>query len=239
MKPIDAGQLRKPGTVIAVNELRYTPGFSEFELGEALGYPLYCQWIEAHGSDFQPEAHLRRATLRCRWTPAVTTDCYIRHGGELWEILSCENIRDRGEWMEMQIRRTAPAPGGTVTLWSAGKRVSLKGSYLDREDGYDRANTGRVSSGGTTLIIPREHQASAEGAAVKYIRPIAYAGLGEEEKAGYYTIDSGAFFALGDIVAEGKYQAVNAAYDDVFLVRSVSMKNRGDPIAEYLEVEGK
>lgn len=235
---LDAGQLRTPVHVLH-SYVTYTDGFSVVETSDALGFPLYVQWIEAHGRDMQPTAHLRRATLRCRYDARIALDCLIDLRGERWEILSAENIRDLGHWMELQLQRSLPAAGGAVTLWSAGKRVLLQGSYIQHEDGVDRQNTGLVSTGSTVLVIPWEHRAAAEGEPVAYIRPIAYAALSEEAKAGYYTIDSKSFFALGDVDDDGSYQAINGRHDDVHLVQSVSLKNRGSPVTEYLEVTGR
>lgn len=236
---VDAGQLRTPVTVLKIDSVTYTDGFSAVDTSDALGYALYCQWIEAHGRDAQPTAHLRRATIRCRYDPHIALDCLIDLRGERWEILSAENIRERGHWMELQLQRSLPAAGGAVTLWSAGKRVLLEGSYIQHEDGVDRQTTGLVASGGTVLIVPREHLATAAGAPVTYLRPIAYAALSEEAKVGHYTIDARSFFALGDVDDAGSYQAINGRHDDVHLVQSVSLKNRGSPVTEYLEVMGR
>lgn len=235
---LDAGQLRTPVRVLH-SSVTYTDGFSTVATSDALGFALYVQWIEAHGRDMQPTAHLRRATLRCRYDPRIALDCLIDLRGERWEILSAENIRERGHWMELQLQRSLPAAGGAVTLWSAGKRVLLQGSYIQHEDGVDRQTTGLVSTGSTVLIVPREHLATAEGAEVTYLRPIAYGALSEEAKAGYYTIDAKSFFTLGDVDDAGSYQAINGRHDDVHLVQSVSLKNRGSPVTEYLEVTGR
>ena len=214
---LDAGQLRTPVRVLH-SSVTYTDGFSTVETSDALGFPLYVQWIEAHGRDMQPTAHLRRATIRCRYDPRIALDCLIDLRGERWEILSAENIRERGHWMELQLQRSLPAAGGAVTLWSARKRVLLQGSYIQHEDGVDRQTTGLVSTGSTVLIV---------------------GALSEEAKAGYYTIDSKSFFALGNVDDAGSYQAINGRHDDVHLVQSVNLKNRGSPVTEYLEVTGR
>ena len=65
---LDAGQLRTPVRVLH-SSVTYTDGFSTVETSDALGFPLYVQWIEAHGRDMQPTAHLRRAARAIHSAP--------------------------------------------------------------------------------------------------------------------------------------------------------------------------
>lgn len=263
---LDAGQLRTPVTVLKIEAVNFTDGFSDVVTSDALGYTLYVQWIEAHGRDAEPLDHQRRATLRCRYDPSITTDCLIEYQGERWEILSAENIRDRGHWMELQLKRTVPDVGGTVTLWTAGKRVTLVGAFLRGSDGVERTTTGRISTDNVTLVIPQTVKAFFSGSPVTYVREKIYALMSPTDQAKHFTIDSSSsFFALGeinpgllispedydgvlsyddyliaasDIPADAKYQQINSIWD-TWRVQSVSLKNTGKPIEEYLEVTGR
>ena len=124
MKPIDAGRLRTKVTVIGVTKVKNAAGYTEELTGDALGYPLYVEWRNAHGAEVltQQELGLRdRATLRCRFDPRITPTCRIRKSRptkpeeseqdawEDWEIVSIDNIEDRGTGMEIQVERMEAA----------------------------------------------------------------------------------------------------------------------------------
>lgn len=112
MKPIDAGKLRTPVTVIAVTKVKNASGFTETLRGDALGYTLYVQWKNAHGSEVLQAQQLGlrdRATLRCRYDRRITPACLIRKDGEDWEIISIDDIEERGTWMEIQVQRMEEA----------------------------------------------------------------------------------------------------------------------------------
>lgn len=150
-------------------------------------------------------------------------------------------FRKSQDVLELWCSRLNPEADKPVTLWTGGKRVVLFGAYLSGSDGVERTETGRVATDAVTLILPQTLHAFAGETPVAYSRPKAYAAMLPEEQAGYFTIDSRSFFALGEIEAgdSAKYQAVNAAWDDVYLVQSVNLRNRGKPGTEYLEVVGK
>lgn len=180
----------------------------------------------------------------------VTTDPVNYSGQTIIELDTAEGTvrcdiyrtyRKSADALELWcVRKNADAVQ-TFTLWSAGKRVTLFGAYLTGEDGTERTETGRIATDTVTLILPQTVQAFADEAPVAYARPKAYAAMSEARKAEHFCIDSAAFFALGDIGWAGtsKYQDVNAAYDDVYRVQRVGLKNRGTPDSEYLEVIGK
>ena len=101
--------------------------------------------------------------------------------------------------------------------------------------------TGSVSLDTVSLILPQTLQAFSGETPVAYARPKAYAAMSEAQKAEHFTIDSRSFFALGEIEAAGdvKYQTVNEAWDDVYLVQQINMRNRGKTGTEFLEVVGR
>ena len=112
MRPLDAGALRTPVTVLAPTKTKNAAGFTEAALTDALGYTLYVQWKNAHGSEVleHRELGLRdRATLRCRYDARIAPTCLIRKGGEDWEIVSIDNIGERGTWLELQVERKEAA----------------------------------------------------------------------------------------------------------------------------------
>ena len=48
---LDAGQLRTPVTVLSVTKTKNANGFTETATADALGYTLYVQWRNAHGTE--------------------------------------------------------------------------------------------------------------------------------------------------------------------------------------------
>lgn len=105
---LDAGQLRTPVTVISVTMTKNANGFNVPTEADALGYTLYVQWRNAHGTEVlqAQELGLRdKATLRCRYDSRITPTCIVRKGGEDWEIISIDNVDERGQWMELTVAR--------------------------------------------------------------------------------------------------------------------------------------
>ena len=144
-----------------------------------------------------------------------------------------------GPWhKKVRCVRIAPGEEQTVTIWSAGKRITAAGAFLTGSSGTERTENGKVGTDAVKLSIPAFAVCRCGTSVVSYCRPKAYAALAPEAQAERFTLDSGAFFALGDIPVSGKFQAVNAAYDDVYRVQSVTVM-RTETGAEYLEVTGK
>jgi len=67
-----------------------------------------AKWENAHGSEAQAagtvEADLP-ATVTMRYRSGIDTTCAVRKGSDRYEILSVDNIRERGEYMELRVRR--------------------------------------------------------------------------------------------------------------------------------------
>lgn len=109
---LDAGQLRTPVTVLTVTKTKNANGFNETSTADALGHTLYVQWKNAHGPEVlqAQELGLRdKATLRCRYDVRITPTCIVRKGGEDWEIVSIDNVDERGHWMELTVTRLEAA----------------------------------------------------------------------------------------------------------------------------------
>lgn len=200
-----------------------------------LGSVGQSEFFAAYNSGFKPE-------FKVLTHPA-------NYGGERiidvelpGEILRCDIYRTyqkSEEVLELWVVRKNPTAEQVFTLWTGGKRVTLVGAYLTGSDGAQRTETGKVATDTVSLILPQSLQAWVGETTVGYCRPKAYAAMTVEEQAAHWTIDSGSFFAAGDIRAEGKYQEINAAFDDVYRVQSVARKSGSGPDAEYLEVVGK
>lgn len=195
------------------------------------------EYYAAYNSGFKPEFKLTTQPVNYAGQGVVDVD--TPEG-----VVRCDiyrTYRKSADELELWCVKKNPDAVQTFTLWTAGKCVTLFGCYLTGADGRDRTETGSVATDTVSLILPQTFQAFAGGQPVAYCRPKAYARMTPEEQAEHFYIDARNFFALGQIDASGaeKYQAVNAAYDDVYLVQSVALKNRGKPDTEYLEVTGK
>lgn len=204
---------------------------------------IFCQvgsvdrreFYAAYNSGFKPEFR-------------VTTDPINYSGEGIIDLetpdgdLRCDIYRTyqkSADVLELWCVRKNPKAEKVFTLWTQGKVVKLAGAYLTGSDGQERTDTGKVATDTVSLILPQEFQAFVGGSPVAYSRPKAYAAMGTTAQAGYFTIDASSFFAVGDIASTGKFQEINAAYDDVYRVQSVALKNNGKPDTEYLEVTGK
>lgn len=200
-----------------------------------LGSVNRTEYYAAYNSGFKPE--FRVVTHPANYSGQGIIEVDTPEGAVLCDIY--RTYRAGPDRLELWCVRKNPASVQVFTLWTAGKRVTLFGAYLTGSDGAERTETGRVATDTVTLVLPPELRAYCGVTPVSYCRPKAYAAKTTAEKLGLFYIDAGCFFAAGDLTDEGKYQAVNAAHDDVWLVQSVALKNRGTPDTEYLEVTGK
>ena len=197
------------------------------------------EYFAAYNSGFRPE-----------WR--VVTDPVNYSGQTLIELdapegaVRCDiyrTYRAAPDRLELWCCRQNPEAAQTFTLWTSGKKVTLFGAYLLGSDGAQRTTTGQVADGEVQLILPQTLQAFSGGAAVSFCGPKAYAAMSAQDKAAHFCIQTGDFFALGAPAADAdaKYQAVNAAYDDVYRVQSVARRHfgRNKIDTEYVEVIGR
>ena len=67
-----------------------------------------CRWVNAHGREGVASDSVqttRQATVTMRHHPSVNRACQIEKSGERWEIVTePDNIRDRGTWVQFQVR---------------------------------------------------------------------------------------------------------------------------------------
>ena len=193
------------------------------------------EYFSAYNSGFKPD--FRVMTDPVNYSGQTVIDLDAPEGTVRCDIY--RTYRKSADVLELWLTRKNPEAEQLFTLWSGGKVVKLVGGYLTGEDGAERTETGKIATDTVTLVLPQTFQAFCNGAPVAYCRPKAYATKTTTEQASCFTIDSSAFFALGDIASTEKFQEINAKYDDVYRVQAVARKNRGKPDTEYLEVTGK
>lgn len=74
--------------------------------------PRPCRWINRHGKEAWQSSFLglrEEATVTLRYDASITPECQVVKGTERWEIVSMDDVRERGRWLEMKIRRLVPA----------------------------------------------------------------------------------------------------------------------------------
>lgn len=207
--------------------------------------PIFCdissvqraEFFAAYNSGFRPE--YRVTTNPVNYSGETVIDLDTPGGTVRCDIY--RTYRKSLDILELWCCRQNPEAVQVFTLWTAGKKVVLHGAYLTGSDAAARERTGSVATDNVALILPQTLQAFVGETPVAYCRPKAYEAMSAEEKAEHFYIDVGCFFALGEpqAAADAKYQAVNAAFDDVWRVSAVTRKNRGKPDTEYLEVTGR
>jgi head-tail adaptor len=75
-----------------------------------------CKWINAHGIEAVTDKQLglgETATLQLRYSAKITPTCRVRKTAdkvaEWWEVVSTDNINERGVWLEIKVKRKVAA----------------------------------------------------------------------------------------------------------------------------------
>lgn len=99
---------------IAKPEYSIIDGFSHETFVDLFDSPVWCKWTNAHGAEVYQaaELHLREpATIIMRYSLLVTVKCRIWHEQDAtpYEIISIDNVGDRGEFLEIKVQRVVTA----------------------------------------------------------------------------------------------------------------------------------
>jgi SPP1 family predicted phage head-tail adaptor len=68
----------------------------------------WAKWINAHGPESIQDGALqaqKRATVTIRYNASLTTSWALLKGSDRYEILSVDDIQERHEYMELQVRQ--------------------------------------------------------------------------------------------------------------------------------------
>lgn len=93
--------------------------------------PVWCKWVNAHGTEAFDAMRLELGevvTLTMRYSPLVDIRCRVLHAGDAaavaaapeaareelarklaYSIISLDNVEDKGEYLEIKLRRRSPA----------------------------------------------------------------------------------------------------------------------------------
>ena len=76
--------------------------------------PVHCKWVNAHGTEVFSAMQLQirePATLTMRYSPLISADMLVYKGRapRPYEIISVNNVEDRGKWLEIKVQRKGAA----------------------------------------------------------------------------------------------------------------------------------
>lgn len=112
MKDSPIGKLRTAITVKTVTRSSDTDGVPTESESTAL--TAKCWWVNAHGTEATENLRLNlgeTATITMRYSSLVTVRQRVYRSGDTapWEIVSIDNVDQRGRWTEIKLRRTVVA----------------------------------------------------------------------------------------------------------------------------------
>lgn len=75
---------------------------------------IHCKWVNAHGTEVfaAMQQQIREpATLTMRYSPLIGAAMLVYKRGDPrpWEIISVNNVEDRGKWLEIKVQRKGAA----------------------------------------------------------------------------------------------------------------------------------
>ena len=115
-KSANAGELRTPVYFKKITRTTDSEGYPvEAEtnvFGEGVSVPV--KWINAHGAEAftAMQLELREpATLTLRYSPLIDETQLVYKGSDTqpYEIVSIDNVEERGTWLEIKVQRKVAA----------------------------------------------------------------------------------------------------------------------------------
>lgn len=68
---------------------------------------IFVKWVNVHGSEAwiaESVQAQRAATLTLRYRNDIDETCRILYGGRVYQIVSLDNIRETGQWLEIKVK---------------------------------------------------------------------------------------------------------------------------------------
>ena len=75
---------------------------------------VHCKWVNAHGTEVFSAMQLQirePATLTMRYSPLIDASMLVYKAGDPqpYEIISLDNVENRGKWLEIKVQRKGAA----------------------------------------------------------------------------------------------------------------------------------
>ncbi len=76
--------------------------------------PVHCKWVNAHGTEVFSAMQLQLrepATLTMRYSPLIDATMLVYEGNDPrpYQIISVDNVEERGKWLELKVQRKGAA----------------------------------------------------------------------------------------------------------------------------------
>ncbi len=105
-KPFNPGELRTLVTLKSRTVSTDAGGFPKPTWSTIAA--VYAKWENVHGSEAWTADSVgaeSAATVTIRYRTGIDTTCAVELDGKIWEIVSIDDIRQRGELLELKVRR--------------------------------------------------------------------------------------------------------------------------------------
>ncbi len=109
---IIGGKVTNPGdlrTQVAIQTRTVTTGTGGFPVPSWTTLAtVWAKWVNVHGSEawvVQSVQAEGAATVTIRYQTGIDTTCAVLLGAERFEIVSIDNIQQRGEYLELKVKR--------------------------------------------------------------------------------------------------------------------------------------
>lgn len=106
------GELRTPVRFVTVTRTQDSESY--YHSTEATVLEAMAKWVNTHGSDAFSDAVMKLrepATLTMRYSALIRPDQLVYRGADPspFEIISMDNVDERGFWMELHVQRMVSA----------------------------------------------------------------------------------------------------------------------------------
>ncbi len=106
-KPFNPGELRQKISLFQQSVTTDPGGAQMLGKGSKIA-DVWARWINTHGSEVwtaDMAGVKNSATVLIRWRSDIDETCLVEKGGDLFEIVSTDNIRERNEYLELKVKR--------------------------------------------------------------------------------------------------------------------------------------
>ena len=106
-KPFNPGELRQKISLFQQSVTIDSGGFQVLSKGSKIA-DVWARWVNVHGVEVwtaDMAGAKQSATVLIRWRSDIDETCLVEKGGQLFEIVSMDNVRERNEYLELKVKR--------------------------------------------------------------------------------------------------------------------------------------